>query len=386
MGKSSELMPVIDRTSIFERNREFEELAFETRCIDVGNYTGRSTVPIYASVTGESYQRHGDPSRDAVSACVASLEGAAYTLVTASGVSSITLPLLALLQNGDRIVCNRDLYIWTYFFVREDLPRLLNAQVDLADLTDLDALEACLKQGNVRLVCLETIANPLLNVPDIAACCRLAHQYGAKVLVDNTFASPFLCRPLELGADLCSESMTKYMNGHGDALAGSISTNDHEIYYQLQRMMGVLGCCLSPFNSFLVSRGLQTLPMRMERHCDNAERLVEYLAEKPFVKDLTYPGLPSHPQHAIASRQLKRYGGVLCFRLDTSHEKLYNEFLPELKLLRHWVSLGEPHSLISPKGEDPEKGIPADFIRVAVGLEDCGDLIQDLERGFRKLF
>lgn len=386
MGKSSDLMPVIDRVSIFERNRDFEGLAFETRCIDVGNYTGRSAVPIYASVTGDSYQRHGDSSRDAVSACVASLEGAKYTLVTASGVSSMTLPLLALLKNGDRIICNKDLYIWTYFFVREDLPRLLNGEVDMVDLTDLEALEASLKRGGVRMVCLETIANPLLNVPDIPEVCRLAHQYGAKVLVDNTFASPYLCRPLELGADICSESMTKYMNGHGDALAGSISTNDHAIYYELQRMMGVVGCCISPFNSFLVSRGLQTLPMRMERHCDNAEKLVDYLSKKPFVQDLIYPGMESHPQHDIASRLLKRYGGVLCFRLDASHEKLYNEFLPKLKLWRHWVSLGEPHSLISPKDEDKEKGIPADLIRIAVGLEDCEDLIQDFEQGFREIF
>lgn len=386
MGKSSELMPAIDRVSIFDRNSEFSDLAFETRCIDVGNYCGRSAVPIYASVTGESYQRHGDPSRDALCACVASLEGAKYTLATASGVSSMTLPMLALLKNGDRIICNRDLYIWTYFFVREDLPRLLNATVDMVDLTDLDALEASLKNGRTKMVCLETIANPMLNVPDIAACCKLAHQYGAIVLVDNTFASPYLCRPLELGADICSESMTKYMNGHGDALAGSISTNDHDIYYELQRMMGVIGCCISPFNSFLVSRGLQTLSLRVERHCDNAEKLVSYLATKPFVKHLTYPGMESHPQHEIAVRQLKRFGGVLCFQLDTTHEKLYNEFMPELKLLKHWVSLGEPHTLISPKDEDREKGIPADFIRIAVGLENCQDLIADFERGFQKIF
>ena len=386
MGKSWELMPNIDRVKIFERNKEFEDMAFSTRCIDVGNYSGRSAMPIYASVTGSDYQRHGDPSRDAVSACIASLENAQYTLVTASGVSSMTLPMLALLMAGDRIICHKDLYIWTYFFVREDLPRLANVQVDMVDFTDLEALEACIKKGPVKMLCFETIANPLLNVADISAVCRLAHRYGALTLVDNTFASPYLCRPLELGADISSESLTKYMNGHGDALGGSISTNSHEIYYELQRMMGVIGCCLSPFNSFLISRGLQTLEIRMERHCSNAEKIVEFLRDKPYVKDLTYPGMPEHPQHETAAKELKRFGGVVCFRLDVSHEELYQVFLPELKLWRHWVSLGEPHSLISPKDEDKEKGIPADFIRLAVGLEDCGDLMRDMQRGFDKLF
>ena len=386
MGKSSELRPKIDRVSPFERNSEFEAMGFDTRCVDVGNYSGRSAMPIYASVTGSDYQRHGDPSRDAVSACIASLENAKYTLVTASGVASMTLPMLALLKSGDRIICHKDLYIWTYFFVREDLPRLANIRVDMVDFTDLEALEAALKEEKTAMVVFETIANPLLNVADIKAVSDLAHAHGSLVLVDNTFASPYLCRPLELGADISSESMTKYMNGHGDALAGSISTNSHEIYYELQKMMGVIGCCLSPFNSFLVARGLQTLSLRMEKHCDNAERIVEYLGSKPFVKDLTYPGMETHPQHETAKKQLKRYGGVVCFRLDTSHEKLYGEFLPALKLWKHWVSLGEPHSLISPKDEDKEKGIPADFIRLAVGLENCEDLIADMESAFDKLF
>lgn len=386
MGKSEDLMPKIDRTSIFEKNEDFSFLDFETRCVEVGNYCGRSAVPIHACVTGDEYQRHGDPSRDAVSACIASLENAKYTLVTSSGVSSMTLPMLGLLQAGDRIICHHDLYIWTYFFVKEDLPRLSNVRVDMMDLTDLDAFEKAITEAPTKLVVLETIANPLLNVPDIEALCKIAHSHGALVMVDNTFASPYLCRPLDLGADISSESLTKYMNGHGDALGGSISTNSHQIYYQLQKMMGVIGCCLSPFNSFLISRGLQTLPLRMEKHCDNAERIVEYLSTKPFVLDLTYPGMETHPQHKTAKKQLKRYGGVVCFRLDTSHENLYNVFLPKLELWKHWVSLGEPHSLISPKNEDKEKGIPADFIRLAVGLGNCDDLICDLERGFDVLF
>ncbi len=386
MGKSSDLMPKIDRTLIFERNAEFEDFAFETRAVDVGNYSGRSAMPIYASVTGADYARHGEGSRDSLAAVIASLEHAKYCLPTASGVSSVTLPLLTLLKKGDRILCNKDLYIWTYFFVREDLPRLLGAQVDMVDFCDLAAVEEQLKKGETRMVVLETIANPLLNVPDIQAVSELARRYGALVLVDNTFASPYLCRPLDLGADISSESLTKYMNGHGDALGGSISTNSHEIYYELQRMMGVVGCCLSPFNSFLIQRGIQTLAVRMERHCDNAERIVEYLREHEHVLDLTYPGMPEHPQHETAARQLKRYGGVVCFRLDASHEDLYEKFMPELQLWKHWVSLGEPHSLISPKDEDKEKGIPADFIRLAIGLENPEDLIRDMERGFQKVY
>ncbi len=386
MGKSTEIMPGIDRVNIFNNNKKYQNMDFDTRAIDVGNYSGRSAMPIYASVTGDTYQRHGDPSRDAISSCIASLEGAEYTLVTGSGVSSMTLPMLALLKKGDRIICHTDLYIWTYFFVKEDLPRLCDITVDMIDMTDLELLEEQLKKGDTKMVVLETIANPLLHVADMEKCCELAHKYGALVLVDNTFASPYLCRPIELGADIVSESLTKYINGHGDALGGSISTNSHDIYYQLQRMMGVIGCCESPFHSFLISRGVQTLSMRMERHCDTAERLVSYLAEKPFVTDLTYPGLEEHPQHDIASKELKRYGGIFCFRLKTDHDTLYNTFLPELKLFRHWVSLGEAHSLISPKERDDEKGIPADFIRISTGLENCEDLISDFERAFDKIF
>ena len=386
MGKSEDLMKGIDRVGIFERMKDYEDMAFETRAIDVGNDSGRSAMPIYASVTGDTYQRHGDPSRDAISTCIASLEGMNYCLVTGSGVSAMTLPMLALLKKGDRIICHKDLYIWTYFFVREDLPRLCDIQVDMVDFTDLNALEEALKKGPARMVVFETIANPLLHVADMKVCCELAHRYGALALVDNTFASPYLCRPAELGADIVAESLTKCINGHGDALGGSISTNSHAIYYELQRMMGVVGCCASPFNSFLILRGVQTLGIRMERHCDNAEKLVEYLRTKPFVLDLTYPGMKEHPQHETATCQLKRFGGVLCFRLDTDHETLYEKFLPELKLFKHWVSLGEGHSLISPKDEDKEKGIPADFIRVAVGLENCDDLICDLERAFKRIF
>lgn len=269
---------------------------FATRAIEVGNYTDRSAVPIYASVTsGTTYQRHGDPSRDALCSNIASLENAKYTLVTASGVASVTLPMLALLKRGDRIICHKDLYIWSYFFVREDLPRLLDAEVVMVDMTDTDALEAELKKGGTSLVVTETVTNPMLDIIDLKKCCELAHKYGARIMVDNTFASPYLCRPIDYGCDIVSESATKYINGHGDTLGGAISTNDHEIYYQLQRMMGVLGPCLSPFSSFLISRGLQTLPIRMEKHCDNAERLVEYLDTKPFVKQLIYPGLERHP-------------------------------------------------------------------------------------------
>ena len=379
-------MPSIDRRWPFEDNGPYANMDFDTRAIEIGNDTGRSAVPIYASVTGDAgYARHGDPSRDAVAKNIASLEGMRYTLMTASGVSSVTLPLLALLQEGDRIICHHDLYIWSYFFVREDLPRLCGADVAMVDLTDLNKLEEALKAKKTKLVVFETIANPMMNVVDIPACCELAHRYGAMVLVDNTFASPYLCRPGEMGCDIVSESLTKYLNGHGDALGGAISTNDADIYLKLQRMMGVVGCCLSPFHSFLILRGIQTLPLRMERHCDNAEALVAYLATKPFVKNLTYPGMAEHPQHELASRLLKRYGGMFGFQLDTDHDTLYNVILKELKLFKHWVSLGEPHSLISPKDEDKEKGIPADFIRVSAGLESSRDLIADLEQAFAKV-
>ena len=288
MSKSSELMPNIDRKWTFVDNGAYDRMAFDTRAIEIGNDTDRSAVPIYASVTsGAGYQRHGDPSRDAVSRNIASLEGTRYALMTASGVSAMTLPLLALLGRGDRIICHYDLYIWTYFFVREDLPRLCGAQADMIDMTDLNQLEDALSRGKTKMIVLETIANPLMNVIDIKACAELAHRYGALVLVDNTFASPYLCRPAELGADVVAESLTKYLNGHGDAMGGAICTSDEQLYLQFQRMMGVIGCCMSPFNSFLIMRGIQTLPLRMERHCDNAEAIVAWLAKQPYVYNLT---------------------------------------------------------------------------------------------------
>ena len=205
------------------------------------------------------------------------------------------------------------------------------------------------------------------------------------VIVDNTFSTPLLVQPLKLGADVVVHGAAKYLNGHGDAMGGAICTSDEQLYLQFQRMMGVIGCCMSPFNSFLIMRGIQTLPLRMERHCDNAEALVAWLAKQPHVYNLTYPGLAEHPQHALAKRQLKRFGGMLGFQLACDHGTLYNVILKELRLFKHWVSLGEAHSLISPKDADPEKGIPADFIRVSAGLENSGDLIADLEQAFSKV-
>lgn len=387
MGHSSDLMKKLDRVSIFDRNSEFDGYCFETRSIHVGNYSGRSATPIYASVTGnDTYMRHGDPTRDNTAACIASLENAKYTLVTASGVSSIMLPLLSLLRHGDKVICHRDMYIWSYFFMREDMPRIFDTQAVMIDMTDLEAFELELRKGGTRMVCIETMANPMLNIVDIKAVCDLAHQYGALVLVDNTFASPYLCRPLDLGADISSESLTKYMNGHGDTLGGSISTNDHDIYYAIQRMNEALGCSISPFSSFLITRGLETLAVRMEKHCDNAEKIAAYLATKPFVTDLTYPGLESHPQYELAKKELKRFGGVIGFRVKATHEELFEKFIPALSLWKNWVSLGEPHSLIDPKEEDKTKGIPADYLRLAVGLEDAEDLIADMEKAFKVLF
>lgn len=387
MKKSEDLLPKLDKKPMFDANRAFDAMDFATRAIEVGNDTDRSAVPIYASVTSDTfYQRHGDPSQNAVARTIASLEGAKYTLPTSSGISAISLSILALLKHGDHILCHHDLYIWSYFFVREDLPRIANISVDMIDMTNHAQLEAALKTGNVSLICFETIANPMMNVIDIKICTELAHRYGAKVLVDNTFASPYLCRPLEYGCDIVVESLTKYMNGHGDAMGGSISTCDSDIYDRCVRMMGTLGPVISPFNAFLVMRGLQTLPLRMERHCDNAETLVKYLKTKPYVTRLDYSMLPDHPQHELACRQLKRFGGMFGFLLDCDHDTLYDVILKNLKLFKHWVSLGEAHSLISPKDADPEKGIPADFIRISAGLENSDDLITDLESAFSKVW
>lgn len=384
---SDALLKSINRKNLFEDEDRYADASFATRSIEVGNESGRSAVPIFASVTAEvMYARHGDPTRDALMKNIASLEGSKYALVTSSGMAAVSLALFSQLEAGDRILCHRDTYIWTEYLLRADLPRLCRCETSFVDMTSLECVEAELKKGKTKIVYIETIANPLLHVVDIEACCRLAHRYGAKIFVDNTFASPYLCRPIEYGCDVVLESMTKYINGHGDALGGAVCTNDPDLFDACVNMMATIGSCLSPFNSYLILRGIQTLSLRVEKHCDNAEALVHYLSGKKHVHNLTYPGLASHPQHDVAARQFKRFGGMLGFTLDMNHETLHEVFLKELKLFKHWVSLGEGHTLISPKDEDREKGIPRDFIRVSAGLENSEDLVADLERGFRKVF
>ena len=386
MNKSDKLMEIIDRIDIFQHCAEFEDMGFSTRSIDVGNTTDRSSVPIHASVTsGTTYQRNGDPSRDALCCNLASLENSSYCLVTASGMSAVTLSLFGVLKVNDKIICHKNLYLWSDFFVKEDLKRLLNIDLVMLDLTDVKSLEYELKKSKTALILSECISNPMLEVIDVKKVSELAHKYGSLHIVDNTFASPYLFRPIEHGADIVVESATKYINGHGDTLCGAILTNSHDIYVTLQRMMGALGPCLSPFHSFLVQRGIQTLSLRMEKHCDNAEKIAEYLENHPMVTKVIYPGLKSHPQHELASKQFKRYGGMISFTTKMTHEELNDIFCHELKLFKHWVSLGEAHSLISPKDEDKDKGIPKDLVRLSIGLEDVEDLINDLDNAFNKI-
>ncbi|MBC7538931.1 MAG: PLP-dependent transferase [Bacteriovorax sp.] len=378
---------------------------FATRVIHVGGEpdkeTGAIMPPIYQTSTyvqespgvhkGYEYTRSHNPTRTRLEECLASLEQAEHCLVTASGLSAEML-IMHLLPAGSNIICGDDVYGGTYRLFTTVFHKMHNFK--FIDTTDAKAVEKAVKAFKPALIWLETPTNPLLKITDIVAVTAIAKKAKALTVVDNTFMSPYFQNPIVLGADIALHSMTKYLNGHSDVVGGCIMMNDSSMHKQLFTLQNSIGPCHSPFDSWLVLRGLKTLAIRMEAHQKNAMVVAQYLEKHPKVERVVYPGLKSHPQHAIAKKQMLGYGGMITFFLKGDIKKS-KTFLGTVKLFALAESLGGVESLIEhpaimthasiPKPVREKLGITDNLIRLSVGIENVDDLIDDLEMGFRAI-
>lgn len=351
---------------------------FDTRAIYAGRDPSCSSMPIYMANTGASfYSRQRNPTTDALEDCVASLEGGAFADTAACGISAITQTFLTLLQTGDRLITHRCVYDWVDTFVHHSAPRLGIDAVQV-DMRDLDALKKEL-QKPTQVVHFEPLANPSMDVLDVPEIIRIAHEAGAKVVVDNTWLSPALLRPLEFGADIAVYACTKYMCGHGDAMGGVVISNDEQFATDFQQTKAIFGGTMSPFNAYNILRGLSTLSIRMRQHGENAFRVAEFLMNHPAVAETRYPGLPGDPNHKTAKSLLKEngYGGMVSFVI-AGGEPAQTVFRDALKLCKPWVSLGELFTLVYVRWTEERKGVPEGYIRMSIGLENVEDVIEDL--------
>ena len=335
---------------------------------------------------GYTYTRHGNPTRDALEDRLADLSNANHALTTASGMATIATVCLSLLNSGDRVVASDSLFGGTKTLFDEFLPKF-GVEVTYVDATDPDTVADALGPS-AELVWAESPTNPLLKLCDIAALADLADEHDATFVVDNTFATPYAQRPLELGADVSVLSTTKFVNGHTDSVGGAIATDDADLFDQFEFVFqDLIGAPLSPFDSYLVLRGLKTLAARMAFHERNATRVAEFLADHESVASVNYPGLESHPQHALGKRQMENYGGVVSFEIDGDGAET-RAFVEELQVFNLAMSLGGVESLVehtasmSAASLSPEEraaaGISESLVRVSVGLESPDDLIPDL--------
>ncbi len=379
-----------------------KKLRFETLAIHAGQKpdptTGAIMTPVYLTSTyvqdgpgvhkGFEYSRTQNPTRNALQDCLAALEGAAHGLAFASGLAA-TDCLLHLLDAGDHVLVSDDVYGGT-FRIFDKVFRRLGIEFSYVDASDAGNVERGLKK-NTRLVWLESPTNPMLKLVDLAEVARMARAHGAKTVVDNTFASPYFQKPLSLGIDVVAHSTTKYLNGHSDVVGGAVMTSDGALFERLRFLQNAVGGVPGAMDSFLVLRGLKTLHVRMERHAENALAVAKFLEGHPQVEKVTYPGLASHPQHALAKRQMTGFGGMLTFVIKGGLEAA-RAFLKELRIFACAESLGGVESLIEhpaimthasvPPATRAQLGIDDGFIRVSAGIEHRDDLLADLERGF----
>ena len=379
-------------------------MEFETRAIHDGQdpetLTGAVTVPVFQTSTykqdgigkprGFEYSRTGNPTRLALEEALASLEGGAHGLAFASGVAATTA-VFQLLRPGDHVVAGDDLYGGTYRLL-EQVYKPWGVQVDYADSTVPAAFAAALKP-NTRLIWVETPTNPLLKLVDISAVADIAHQAGALLTVDNTFASPYFQRPLELGADLVVHSTTKYLGGHSDVIGGAVVTREEESYNKIKFYQNATGAIPGPWDSWLVLRGLKTLAVRMREHARNALHLAQVLEDHPAVARVYYPGLPSHSQHELAARQMSGFGGMVGVELKGGFEAVV-QFVDRLRIFTLGESLGGVESLVCypphmthaalPAEERHRRGIHDNLVRLSVGIEHVSDLEKDLVTALSK--
>ncbi len=370
---------------------------FSTRAIHAGQApdptTGSVIVPIHATSTyvqdgvgelrdGFEYSRTGNPTRTALETCLAALEGGRHGRAFASGMAATDAVLRAICRPGDHIVMPDDAYGGTFRLV-DKVFRHWGIEHTSVPLSDIDAVRAVLRP-TTRLVWCETPTNPLLNIADIAALTEVAHEGGARLVVDNTFASPYLQAPLSLGADLALHSTTKYLGGHSDVVGGAVVTDDGALDEQVGFLQNGAGAVPGPFDAWLTLRGVKTLSVRMERHCDNAERVVAALTAHPQVTGVRYPGLPEHPGHEVAAKQMRRFGGMVSFTVAGGVDAAF-EVCRRTRLFVLAESLGGVESLIEHPGRMTHASaagslleVPADLVRLSVGIEDAEDLVTDL--------
>ncbi len=386
---------------------DMSNLAFQTRAIHAGNEidsaTGAVEPPLYmansylmpydpsnvnwSAAEGNVYTRNGGVNQRFLEKKIANLENGEDCVVLASGVAALSALFFTELKKGDHVIFSTVTYIATYRIFHELWTEKWGLETSIVDTTDLEAVKAAIKP-NTKLIHFETFGNPTNCVTDIAALVKLAHDAGIKVSIDNTFASPYNVRPIEYGVDFVVESLTKYINGHGDSMGGAIIGPKEELDKVRYQAQVNIGGVISPFNAWLISRGASTFPLRMRIHNENALAVSTWLKEQPCVSFVAYAGLPDFKGHDIAKKETDHgYGGVFCFGLHGDHD-LYNRVVSHLKIFTSAVSLGNAGSLIVFLGEDDERmylypqEFHGGFYRVAIGLEDKEDLINDLKQAF----
>lgn len=390
------------------KEKNFDNMSFTTRAIHVGNEPDKSTGAIeppinmansfllpydpstmnWSASEGNIYTRNGGVNQGLLQKKIANLENGEDCVCLASGVAALSALFFTMLKKGDHVIFSKVTYVATYRIFHELWNEKWGIETSIVDCTDLEEIKKAIRP-NTKLIHFETPGNPTLCICDIEGIVKLAHEHGIKVSADNTFSSPYNTRPLEYGVDYVVESLTKYINGHGDSMGGAIigSHEDMEkIRYQAQVNIGGV---ISPFNAWLIMRGAVTFPLRMQVHNDNALAIAEWLEKQPCVSFVAYPGLKSHQGHDLAVKQMEHgFGGVLSFGLKGEHD-LYNRVVTHLNIFTSAVSLGHDASLIVFLGEDDERMYlyPQEFhngfYRVAIGIEDKQDLINDLRQAFK---
>jgi cystathionine gamma-lyase/cystathionine beta-lyase/cystathionine gamma-lyase/homocysteine desulfhydrase len=376
-------------------------MGFSTDCIHAGQepepVTGAVTYPIFQTSTyvqpelgrhkGFEYARTQNPTRSVLEANLAALERGKHAHCFASGMSA-TDTVFRMLKSGDHVVAGENMYGGSYRLFSRVCEKF-GLQFTYVDTSNVDAVRAAMRP-ETKIVFLETPTNPMMTITDLAACSEVAHAGGAIVVVDNTFCSPYLQRPIELGADIVVHSTTKFLNGHSDSVGGVVVSNDDAIAEQIGFLQNAVGAILSPFDSWLVLRGVKTLAVRMKAHEENGMAMAGYLAKQAKVKKVYYPGLPDHPQHALAKKQMNGFGSMISFELGSKENA--KKFLDRVRLCSLAESLGGVETLIShpesmthgsvPVETRTRLGITPGLVRISVGIEDIGDLIADVENAF----
>ncbi len=360
---------------------------------------GAIIPPLHLTTTFEfgnqgeyDYSRTVNPTRKTLEEALAALDEAKYGLAYTSGSAALA-NIASLFKTGDTILFSTDAYGGTYRFFVEVAAKHYGLNLEIADLSNLEEVQKVLQKTPVKLIWLETPSNPLLKVTDVRGLSKLAKKHESFFVVDNTFATPILQKPLELGADLVVYSTTKYINGHSDSIGGAVTLNNQEVYLQLKFLQNAIGAILSPFDSWLTLRGLKTLELRMERHCQNGLQIANFLNRHPKVEKVYFPGLFEGRQREIADSQMKKPGGMISVELKSEYD-IY-AFLKNLKYFPLAESLGGVESLIDhpasmthgsiPKEEREKIGLSDNLLRISTGIENTEDLLKDLEEGLKKL-